>query len=70
MWEVVTSQGRRVNNIEHEHDARRILHTLGLTHRVGIYDYQVFPHTGTPFIATLKHQPSRHPVRPGRPLYR
>ncbi|MCW2685737.1 MAG: hypothetical protein JWR37_627 [Mycobacterium sp.] len=70
MWEVVTSQGIRVSNIAHEDDARRTIHSFGLTHHVGMYDYQVFPYTGTPFMATLRRQPSRPPVRPGRSLYR
>jgi hypothetical protein len=68
MWEVITSHGTRVSNIAHEDDARRILHGFGLTHRAGMYDYQVFPATGLPFIASLRHQPSPPPVQPGRPL--
>jgi hypothetical protein len=70
MWEVITSHGIRVGNISNEDDARRTLHMFGLTHRVGMYDYQVFPHTGTPFMVTLRHQPSPAPGRPGKPVYR
>jgi hypothetical protein len=70
MWEVITSHGTRVGNISNEDDARRTLHMLGLTQRVGVYEYQVFPYTGTPFMATLRHQPSRAPGRPGQPTYR
>jgi hypothetical protein len=42
---------------------------FGLTQRIGVYDYQVFPYNGTPFMATLRHQPSRAAGRPGKPLY-
>jgi hypothetical protein len=69
MWQVITSHGTRVGNISNEDDARRTLHMFGLTQRIGVYDYQVFPYNGTPFMATLRYQPSRSPARPGMPRY-
>jgi hypothetical protein len=69
MWEVITSHGTRVGNISNEDDARRTLHMFGLTQRIGVYDYEVFPYNGTPFMATLRYQPSRGPARPGMPRY-
>jgi hypothetical protein len=67
MWQFVTSHGTRVGDFSNEDDARRTLHMFSLTQRVGMYDYQVFPYSGTPFTATLRHQPSRAPGRPGEP---
>ena len=31
MWEVITSHGHRVRDIQHESDAMRAVHALGLT---------------------------------------
>ena len=31
MWEVITSQGHRARDIQHESDALRAVHSLGLT---------------------------------------
>ena len=31
MWEVITSQGHRAREIQHESDALRAVHSLGLT---------------------------------------
>ena len=70
MWEVITSHGTRVSEIVNEDTARRTLHMLGLTHRIGMYDYQVFPLSGTPFTATLRHQPSHPGARTAMPIYR
>ncbi len=31
MWEIITSQGHRARDIQHESDATRAVHSLGLT---------------------------------------
>ena len=56
MWEIVTSHGARVSDVATEDDARWLLHTLGLTQRLGMHEYQVFPYSGIPFTATLRHR--------------
>ena len=56
VWEIVTSHGARVSDVATEDEARWMLHTLGFIQRLGMYDYQVFPYSGIPFTATLRHR--------------
>ena len=39
MWEIITSQGHRARDIQHESDAFRAVHSLGLTTLIAPYRY-------------------------------
>jgi hypothetical protein len=56
MWTLSTSDGRRVANIRSEIDARRIVHTLGVTQLRGPYSWDVVDNQGHWFVAEIKHR--------------
>jgi hypothetical protein len=56
MWRLTTSDGRRVANIRSETDARRIVHTLGLTELRGPYSWDVVDSQGRRFVAEIKRR--------------
>ena len=70
MWEVITSHGHRVRDIQHESDAMRAVHALGLTTLVTPYRYLVSDHRGQRFVAEVHRQPTVTPARPNLPSYR
>ena len=41
MWSVTTSKGSRVDGIQREQDARRVVHMLGLTEVISPYSWHV-----------------------------
>jgi hypothetical protein len=54
MWSVTTSRGSRVDGIKCEHDARRTVHTLGITAVIGPYKWRVVDDQGHAFVAELR----------------
>jgi hypothetical protein len=56
MWTLSTSDGRRVANIRSEINARRIVHTLGVTQLRGPYSWDVVDNQGRWFVAEIKHR--------------
>ena len=70
MWEVITSQGQRVRDIQHESDAMRAVHLLGLTTLIAPYRYLVSDHRGQRFVAEIHRQQPVTPTRPNLPSYR
>jgi hypothetical protein len=56
MWTLSTSDGRRVANIRSEINARRIVHTLGVTQLRGPYSWDVADNQGHWFVAEIKHR--------------
>jgi len=56
MWTLSTSDGRRVANIRSEIDARRIVHTLGITQSRGPYSWDVVDSQGRRFAAEIRHR--------------
>jgi hypothetical protein len=56
MWTLSTSDGRRVANIRSEIDARRIVHTLGITQLRGPYSWDVVDSQGRRFVAEIRHR--------------
>jgi hypothetical protein len=56
MWTITTSDGRRVANIRSEIDARRIVHTLGITQLRGPYSWNVVDRQGRRFVAEIRHR--------------
>jgi hypothetical protein len=56
MWTLTTSDGRRVANICSEIDARRIVHTLGITQLRGPYSWDVVDNQGCWFVAEIRHR--------------
>ena len=70
MWEIITSQGYRSRDIQHEADALRAVHSLGLTTLIAPYRYLVADHRGQRFVAEIHRQPTAAPVRPTLPVYR
>ena len=56
MWTLTTSDGRRVANIRSKIDARRIVHTLGVTQLRGPYSWDVFDNQGRRFVAEIRHR--------------
>jgi hypothetical protein len=59
MWIVITSNGRRVADICSEADARRAVHTLGVTQMRGPYSWDVVDNLGHRFVAELKRRAGR-----------
>lgn len=59
MWIIVTSDGRRVNDICSESDARRAVHRLGVTQLRGPYSWDVVDNLGRSFVAEIKHRAGR-----------
>ena len=56
MWTITTSDGRRVANIRSEIDARRIVHTLGITQLRGPYSWDVVDNQGHRFVAEIRRR--------------
>lgn len=56
MWMLTTSDGRRVADIHSEIDARRIVHTLGITQLRGPYSWDVVDNQGRLFVAEIRHR--------------
>jgi hypothetical protein len=56
MWTITTSDGRRAARIRSEIDARRIVHTLGITQLRGPYSWDVPDSRGRWFVAELRHR--------------
>ena len=55
MWMLTTSDGRRVADIRSEMDARRIVHTLGITQLRGPYSWDVVDNKGR-FVVEIRHR--------------
>lgn len=70
MWEVVTSQGHRARDIQHESDAALAVHSLGLTTLIAPGRYLVSDNRGQRFVAEIRWQPAITRPRPGLPSYR
>ena len=70
MWEIITSQGHRARDIQHESDALHAVHSLGITTSIAPYRYLVADHRGQRFVAEIHRQPTAAPVRPTLPVYR
>jgi hypothetical protein len=70
MWEVITSQGHRARDIQHESDAFRAVHSLGVTTLIAPYRYLVSDHRGQRVVAEIHRQPAPAPARPTLPSYR
>ena len=56
MWMLTTSDGRRLADIGSEMDARRIVHTLGITQLRGPYSWDVVDNQGRLFVAEIRHR--------------
>jgi hypothetical protein len=56
MWTLTTSDGARVANIRSEMDARRTVHTLGVTQLRGPYSWDVVDIQGHRFVAEIRHR--------------
>jgi hypothetical protein len=69
MWEVISSQGHRVRDIQHESDARSAVHSLGLTTLIAPGRYLVSDYRGQRFVAEIHRQPTPAPARPKLPSY-
>ena len=69
MWEVITSQRHRARDIQHESDALRAVHSLGLTTLIAPYRYLVSDHRGRRFVAEVHRQTTAAPARPTLPSY-
>jgi hypothetical protein len=70
MWEVVTSHGHRVLGIQHESDARRVLHNLGITTMITQFRYSVTDNRGQQFVAEIRHHCPNQPAPQKLPTYR
>jgi hypothetical protein len=55
MWTLITSDGRRLANIGSEEDARRTVHTLGVTQLRGPFSWVVVDDQGRRFVAEIRH---------------
>lgn len=56
MWTYVDSRGHQVSGIKHEDDARRMVHTMGVSQWRGAYSWDVTDNTGHRFVAEIKYQ--------------
>ena len=56
MWTLITSDGQRVADIGSEIDARRTVHTLGITQLRGPYSWDVVNNQGHRFVAEIRHR--------------
>jgi hypothetical protein len=56
MWILITSDDRRVADIRSEVDARRTIHTLGVTQLRGPHSWDVVDNQGHRFIAEISHR--------------
>ena len=57
MWTLITSDGRLLPNIGSEEEARRTVHTLGITQLRGPFSWDVVDDHGRRFVAEIKHRP-------------
>ena len=57
MWTLITSDGRLLANIGSEEEARRTVHTLGITQLLGPFSWDVVDDHGSRFVAEIKHRP-------------
>jgi hypothetical protein len=57
MWTLITSDGRLVANIGSEEEARRTVHTLGITQLRGPFSWDVVDDYRHQFVAEIKHRP-------------
>jgi hypothetical protein len=68
MWTVITSDGQRVVDMPSEMDARRAVHSLGVTQLRGPYSWDVIDNHGRSFVAEIRRVsgggPSCPPVDP------
>lgn len=69
MWEVITSQGHRARDIQHESDALRAVHSLGLTTLIAPYRYLVSDHRGRRVVAEVHRQTTAAPAGPTLPSH-
>ena len=60
MWTLITSDGRRLANIDSEEDARRTVHTLGTTQLRGPFSWDVVDYDGRRFVAEIRHRTGGH----------
>jgi hypothetical protein len=58
MWTLITSDGRLLANIGSEEEARRTVHTLGITQLRGPFSWDVVDDHRRRFVAEIKHRPS------------
>jgi hypothetical protein len=56
VWTITISDGRRAARIRSEIDARRIVHTLGITRLRGPYSWDVPDSRGRWFVAEIRHR--------------
>ena len=70
MWEVITSHGHSARDIQHECDALRAVHSLGVTTLIAPYRYLVSDLRGQRFVAEVHRQLTVPPARPNLPSYR
>ena len=56
MWTLTTSDGQRVADIHSEKDARRIVHTLGMTQLRGPYSWDIVDNQGRSFVAEIRYR--------------
>jgi hypothetical protein len=56
MWTLTTSDGQRVADIHSETDARRIVHTLGVTQLRGPSSWDVVDNQGRWFVAEITYR--------------
>jgi hypothetical protein len=56
MWTLITSDGRRLPNIGSEEEARRAVHTLGITQLRSPFSWDVVDDHGCRFTAEIKHR--------------
>jgi hypothetical protein len=70
MWEVITSQGHRARDIQHESEALRAISSLGITTLIAPGRYLVSDCRGQRFVAEMHRQPAVVPARRGLPSYR
>jgi hypothetical protein len=57
MWTLITSDGRLLPNIGSEEEARRTVHTLGITQLRGPFSWDVVDDHRRRFVAEIKHRP-------------
>jgi hypothetical protein len=56
MWTLITSDGRRLSNLDSEEAARRSVHALGETQWRGPFSWDVVDHDGHRFVAEIRHR--------------
>ena len=54
MWSVMTSKGLRVDGIRREQDARRAVHSLGMSEMISPYSWRVVDNLGDRFVAEIR----------------